>query len=128
ADHEVARRKIERRAPRADARFAPVGGRALPQRASDPAWPARPEHADADADGIPLRRRAARAARSAAVGEPARCMGARAAKRLARDVAGSLDGADRNRWPARADRSGLGSARISFAPRRPEALPTRSGR
>ncbi len=70
-----------------------------------------------------LRRRAANAAGAVAVDEPARGVEQACRERPARHVARPFHRADRDRRPARADRSGVGSARIAVAPRGPQALP-----
>src|SRR5262249_48227352 len=124
---EVVRRHAAGRTPRADEGLAALVGRALPQRASDPAWPARPERADADAEGILLRWRAARAAAAAALGRPARDLAAAAGERIAGHLARPFDGADRDRRRAHRHRSGMGQARVAVEPRRTEALPAGAG-
>ena len=50
-----------------------------------------------------------------------------AGQRTARHLARPLHGADRDRRPARAHRSGLGTARVAVAARRAQALPARAG-
>src|SRR5262249_53409169 len=73
-----------------------------------------------------LRRRPPDAAPSAPFHEPARRLAADARQWIAGHVAGPLHGADRDRRLARAHRSGVGNARLSIAPRGPQALPARA--
>ena len=103
-----------------------MGGRAVPQRARDHSGLARPKSVDADTQRVSLRRRATRAARAAAIDESARNLGQDARQRATRYLARTFDGADRDRWPARAHRSGLGTARVAVTARRPQALPARA--
>src|SRR5689334_17527962 len=107
---EIPGLQTERRAPRAHAGFAALGRRRLPQRASGPSGPARPEYADAEREGFLLRGGTARAVAAAAVVESPRCVAAKAAERTARDVARPLDRSHRDRWRARIDGSRVGTA------------------
>ena len=69
----------------------------------------------ADGVGLSLRWRSARAAGAAAVGQSACSLGQAARHRAARDLARPLDRAARDRRLSRADRPGLGAARIAVA-------------
>src|SRR5260221_14352354 len=80
--HEVVGQEIDRCAARAHEGFAAVGGGWISKR--PPHYPglARSGRADADARRVHLRRRAARAARTAAIDEPARELDQAAAERV----------------------------------------------
>src|ERR1700730_113170 len=123
---EIAGQKTARRAARAHQGFTTLGRRAVSQPAPDHSGLARSERVDANAPRISLRRRAARAAGAAAIDEPARNLGQAAREPVTRHVARSFYGADRNRRPARAHRSGVGNTRVAIEARRPQALPARA--
>ena len=116
-----------RRAPRTHASLASLGGRQVPQCAPGAAGSARSHGPHAYAEGIPMRRRTARAPRTAALDEPPRCMGQDTAERSARHLARALHRADRDRRGARPDRSGVGAASVALGARRAEALSAGAG-
>ncbi len=101
--------------------------RRIPQPPSGAAGTARPTAPVPVAARLPLRRRTARALETAAGDESARRVAPAGRQRPARHMARSLDGADRDRWSARADRSGVGTARLALAAGRSEALPAGAG-
>ena len=122
ATHEDIRCQARGCAARAHEGFVAVGRRGVSQCSSGAARPARLERTAPDRRRVLVRRRAPRAARPAALAEPARRMAPGAGQRPARHLARPLDGADRDRWPARADRPGVGPARVAVTPGRAKAL------
>src|SRR5204863_7536608 len=103
--------------------IAALGRRTVPQH---PCHSAR-QRADALAQGFSLRRRAAPTQLAPALAQSTRSVDALAAERPARDLVRSLDRSSGNRRQARADRSRVGSARLTVAFHRTEALPARAG-
>ena len=104
-----------------------MAGRGVRQHPADPARPARSQRSAPHAQRVPVRRPAACAGRSPALARPARGLEPPARHRPARHLAGSLDGADRDRRTAGADRSGLGRPCLTLSAGRAAALPTGAG-
>ena len=103
-----------------------IGRRSISEHASGAAESARPDHANAVAQGFYVRRRTARTTGVVAVDKSARCVGSEAAKRLASHLARALHDVDRDRRRTHSDRSGVGPACVSLAlvgPKRFQPVP-----
>src|SRR4029453_15253030 len=121
--HEIPRRKGGRIAARTHALVAYVGGTGVSEHSSSAARTARSHCATAVAVRVSMWRRTTRSARAAAFLRPARGVVKAPSQRLACDVAGSLDSADRNRRLSGVDRSRVGSASFPLATGGAQAVP-----